>query len=221
MRSILEIIQKRLAIGLLALLVVTLIFFSALELLPGDIATEKLGQSATPETVAAFREQLGLSDPAPVRYWNWLTGALAGDFRTSLATQRPIADLISTRAINTFFLATYAGAIAIPLAVLFGALAALYRNSAFDRFTFIATLSAISFPEFFVAYILILLFTVQLGWFPSLVSVDSDTPFSERLYQIFLSALNMTVIVMAHMLRMTRAAIINLLALPYVEMAHL
>lgn len=64
----------RSAIGVLALLIATLIILSALELLPGDVATEKLGQSATPETVAAFREQLGLNDPAPVRYWNWCTG---------------------------------------------------------------------------------------------------------------------------------------------------
>ncbi|MEY8800326.1 ABC transporter permease [Leisingera sp. XS_AS12] len=221
MASILMIIAKRLAIGLLTLLVVTVIIFSALELLPGDIATEKLGQSATPETLAAFREKLGLNDPAPVRYWNWLTGALGGDFGVSLANERPITDLIANRTANTFFLAGYAAAIAVPLAVLFGALAALYRNSFFDRFMSISTLSAISFPEFFVAYILILLFSVQLGWFPSLVSVDSSTPLATRLYQTFLPALTMTLIVMAHIMRMTRAAIINLLALPYVEMAHL
>ena len=135
MASILGIIIKRLAIGFLTLLVVTVIIFSALELLPGDIATEKLGQSATPETLAAFREKMGLNDPAPVRYWNWLTGALVGDFGFSLANQRPIAELISTRTFNTLFLAGYAAAIAVPFAVLFGTLSALYRNSFLDRFT--------------------------------------------------------------------------------------
>lgn len=221
MAFIFGLVLKRLGMGLLTLVVVSLIIFSAIELLPGDIATEVLGQSATPETLAAFREQHGLDRSAPVRYWTWISGAAVGDFGVSLANQRPIAELIGTRAANTFFLAAYAASIAVPLAVLLGALSALYRGSFFDRFTSISTLSIISFPEFFVAYILILLFAVQLGWFPSLASVDPETPFAERLYRTFLPALTMTLIVMAHMLRMTRAAIINLLALPYVEMAHL
>lgn len=221
MNPIPSIILSRLFMGIVTLLVVTIVIFSAVELLPGDIATETLGQSATPETLAAFRAKLNLDQPVHVRYGLWLAGAVQGDFGVSLSNQRPIAQLIAARAGNTFFLAAYAAAIAVPLAVVLGLLAALYRNSAFDRAISTSTLVAISFPEFFVAYILILIFSVTLGWFPSLADVDSSGSLGDRLYRIFLPALTMTLIVTAHMMRMTRAAIINLLASPYIEMAEL
>ncbi|MBZ0124382.1 MAG: ABC transporter permease [Roseovarius sp.] len=221
MNKIAATILRRLLIGLLTLLVVTVIIFGAVELLPGDIATETLGQSATPETLAALRKTLQLDDPAPVRYGRWLAGSLSGDFGMSLANNRPTSELISTRALNTFFLAAYAAAIAVPLAVSLGMLAALYRNSAFDRLISGATLAAISFPEYFVAYILILVFAVELGWFPSLANVELVTPLGERLYATFLPAVTLTLIVTAHMMRMTRAAIIAVLGSDYVEMAQL
>ncbi len=221
MKPILTIILSRLLMGLFTLLIVTVVIFSAVELLPGDIATETLGQSATPETLAAFRAKLNLDQPVYVRYGLWLASAVQGDFGVSMSNQRPIAQLVQARAGNTFFLAAYAAAIAVPLAILLGLVAALYRNSAFDRMISSSTLVAISFPEFFVAYILILIFSVTLGWFPSLADVDSSAALGDRLYRTFLPALTMTLIVMAHMMRMTRAAIINLLALPYIEMAEL
>lgn len=139
----------------------------------------------------------------------------------SLANKRPTSDLIAARALNTFFLAGYAAAIAVPLAVGLGLLAALFRNSVFDRLISGSTLAAISVPEYFVAYILILIFSVYLGWFPSLANVEPGIAFGQRLYVTFLPAVTLTLIVKAHMMRMTRAAIINLLALPYIEMAQL
>ncbi len=214
-------ILRRLAIGLLTLIIVSIVIFWAIELLPGDIATEVLGQSATPETLAAFRERFGLNDPAMLRYVNWLRGMATGDFGLSLANQRPIASLIGQRAANTFFLAGYAAVIAVPLAVGLGLVSALYRGSLLDRFISSLSLAVISFPEFFVAYILILIFAAWLGWFPSLAAVTPGMGLSERLYATFLPALTMVLIVMAHMMRMTRAAIVNLLALPYIEMAEL
>ena len=138
-----------------------------------------------------------------------------------MANQRPISQLLGDRAFNTFFLAGYAALIAIPLAVGLGIVAALYRGAWLDRFISSSTLAAISFPEYFVAYILILIFAVQLQWFPSLAAVTPGMDLTERLYVTFLPALTMVLIVMAHMMRMTRAAIVNLLALSYVEMAHL
>ena len=218
---ILKLVLRRFAIGLLTLLIVSAVIFWAVELLPGDIATEVLGQSATPETLAAFRDRNGLNDPAMTRYLHWLGGAVQGDFGLSLATQRPIAGLIGQRAANTFFLAGYAAAIAVPLAVGLGLLAALYRGSWLDRFISSSTLAVISFPEFFVAYILIVVFSAGLGWFPSLAAVTPQMGIGARLYATFLPALTMVLIVMAHMMRMTRAAVVNLLALPYIEMAEL
>lgn len=213
-------IAKRLGLGLLTLFVISVIIFGATELLPGDLAKNILGQSATPETVAAFRRELGLDLPAHTRYLNWLFGAIQGDFGTSLANRRPIADLIATRLGNTLFLALYAAAISVPLSLLLGVLAALYRNSIFDRTANALALSSISFPEFFVAYILIFILA-QSGIFPSMSRVDPTTGFAETLYRTFLPALTLTLVVTAHMMRMTRAAIINLLSSPYIEMARL
>ncbi|HSH40510.1 MAG TPA: ABC transporter permease, partial [Arenicellales bacterium] len=132
-----------------------------------------------------------------------------------------ISELIGTRLSNTLFLALMAAGIAVPLAVTLGVLAALYRNSIFDKSVNIFTLSSISFPEFFIAYILILFLSVNAGWFPSLSNVTPDTPFFERIYRCMLPALTLTLVVLAHMMRMTRASIINLMSSPYIEMANL
>lgn len=220
MSAIWAMIAKRLGLGLLTLFAISLIIFGATELLPGDLAQAVLGQSATEETIAAFRRELGLDLPAHTRYLNWLGGAVQGDFGTSMANKRPIVDLIATRLGNTLFLALYAAAIAVPLSLILGVLAALFRNTVFDRSANAMALTSISFPEFFVAYILIFVLA-QSGLFPSLTRIDPSTDFGEKLYRAFLPALTLTLVVTAHMMRMTRAAIINLLASPYIEMARL
>lgn len=213
-------IGQRLLLGVLTLFIISVVIFGATELLPGDLARELLGQSATEETLAALREQLGLNDPAPLRYWNWLAGVLQGDFGMSMATQKPISELVGARLGNTLFLALYSAALAVPFALLLGVLAALWRNSIFDRASNALALTAISFPEFFVAYTLIL-WLAQSGLFPSMVRITVGTTTGDLLYMAFLPALTLTLVVTAHMMRMTRAAIINLLASPYIEMARL
>lgn len=214
-------VAQRVALGLLTLFAVSLIIFLAIELLPGDFAQAVLGQSATPETVAAFRKELGLDQPAYLRYFHWIGDILQGDLGRSFANQRPITELLGPRIYNTLFLAAYAAAIAVPVALIFGILAALYRNTMFDRTINVAALTAISSPEFLAAYILILIFAVQLGWVPSIARVNPETSFFERLYILLLPAVTLTLVTMAHMMRMTRAAIINLMASPYIEMARL
>ena len=221
MNKILKMIAQRLGLGLLTLWVVSMIIFLGVELLPGDLAEAILGQSATEETVAAFRRELKLDLPPHERYFDWIIGILQGDLGKSLANQREISELIGVRLWNTMFLAVVAAIISVPLAVMLGILAALYRNSIYDRVVNIVTLSSISFPEFFVAYILILFLAVKLGWFPSISNVSEDLGLWERIYRVSLPALTLTLVVVAHMMRMTRAAIINLLASPYIEMANL
>jgi peptide/nickel transport system permease protein len=221
MGAVYKIVAQRLALGLLVLFAVSLIIFLGVELLPGDLAEQMLGQTATPETVAAIRRELGLDLPPHIRYFEWLTGILQGDFGRSLANQREISELIGVRLLNTLFLAGIAAAIAVPVAVTLGVLAALYRDSLYDKLVNITTLSSISVPEFFIAYILILFLSVNAGWFPSMSNVSADTPFWERVYFCLLPALTLTMVVTAHMMRMTRASIINLLASPYIEMANL
>ena len=221
MIKILKMVVQRLALGLVTLFVVSLIIFLGVELLPGDLAEAILGQAATPETVAAFRKELKLDLPAHERYISWLLGMIQGDMGKSLANQREISELIGVRFTNTIFMAAVAAVIAVPLAVTLGVLAALYRNSIYDRTVNVVTLSFISTPEFFVAYILILFFSVKMNVFPSLSNVTPDMEFWERVYRVMLPALTLTMVVVAHMMRMTRASIINLLASPYIEMANL
>ena len=174
-----------------------------------------------PETVEAFRRELGIDRPVHERYIEWLRGMVTGDMGKSLANKREISELVGTRLSNTLFLGGFAAAIAVPLSLILGLLAALYRNSLFDSGINLFTLTSISFPEFFVAYILILLFAVKAGWFPGISNVSTDLPLGDKLFRTLLPAATLTLVVVAHMMRMTRAAIINLLSSDYIEMAHL
>ena len=235
MKSVGGIILQRLALGLLTLFVVSIVIFVAVNLLPGDFAEAILGQGATPEAVASIRRDLGLDQSPITRYFQWLGGAVTGDLGNSFAQANfasfagtetgsglgSVATQIAPRFANTMFLAMVTAAIAVPISLILGVLAALYRNSAFDRATNIFTLSSISSPEFFLAYILILFLAVLNPILPSLSNIFDGMSFSERLERTVLPALTLTLIVMAHMMRMTRAAIINLLASPYIEMARL
>lgn len=221
MGDVLGIVLKRLALGLLTLFIISILIFGAVELLPGDIAQAVLGQGATEDNLATLRTELGLDRPAPVRYVDWLTGAITGDFGVSLVSGNSVTETIGPRFANTLFLAVYAAVIAVPFAIFLGVVVALFRNSIFDRVTNVVTLTFISSPEFFLGYVLILYLSVKTGMFPSIAKVSPDMPFFERLERTFLPALTMVLVVVAHMMRMTRAAIINLLASPYIEMARL
>jgi peptide/nickel transport system permease protein len=221
MKDILTMVVKRLGLGILTIFVISVLIFVGVEALPGDLATAILGQEATPETVAAFRKELKLDLPPHVRYFAWLGDFMRGDLGTSLANKRPIAELIGWRFANTIFLAATAAVISVPLAIMLGLLAALYRGSWFDNFISTSTLSAISFPEFFIAYILIALLSVQIIIFPSISNINDQMSFWEKIYATILPSLTLTFIVTAHMMRQTRAAIINVLASSFIEMATL
>ena len=229
MHPVLITIIKRLLLGIFTLFLVTLIIFSSISLAPGDFAQSVLGQAALEETVAAFRKELGLDESVYVRYFNWISGVLHGDFGVSFSGRaasgydrsREVMTLIAPRLYNTVFLATMTAIIAIPISLFLGVTAALFRNSIYDRAVSTSTLSAISIPEFFMAYILILAFSTFNKFFPSISNISADMEFFERIYRTALPSLTLTLVIVAHMMRMTRAAIINLLANPYIEMAQL
>ncbi|TJW51102.1 MAG: ABC transporter permease [Mesorhizobium sp.] len=225
MHPLIKTVLQRLGLGLITLFVVSLIIFSAIEFLPGDFAKSILGQSATPETVAAFQREIGLDRPATVRYMEWIGGVIHGDFGLSFASRaglrRSVAELIAPRLLNTLFLAGVTAVIAVPLALFLGVLAALHRESWFDRGINAVTLTAISFPEFFVAYILMLFLAVKFPIFHSLANINAEMGGIESLKRIALPVLTLTLVIVAHMMRMTRSAIISLLGSPYVEMAQL
>ena len=234
MHPIISTLLKRIGLGIISLFFVTLIIFSSVNLLPGDFVESVLGQTRTEESVKIFRKELGLDKPYHVRYVNWLTSAIQGDLGSTFSgrnatyanqpqqnTARSVSSLLKPRLFNTFFLAAMTAIIAIPLSLLLGITAALYRNSIYDRTVNASALTTISMPEFFVAYILIIYLASIYQFFPSLSNVTSSTPFFERIYLSVLPALTLTLVTVAHMMRMTRASIINLLSSPYIEMARL
>ena len=217
----LRLIAERLGLGLLTLFAASALIFIGTELLPGDLASAILQNQATPESLAKLRLDLGLDRPALVRYAEWLFSALRGDFGHSLANGRDVLTEIAPRFANTMFLAGYAAIVATPLAVGLGLIAAIRQGRLFDRLANLFALLTISAPDYFVAYMLIIFVAVDLGWFPSLANVTPETPLIERLYQAFLPMATLAMSVLAHMMRMTRASVLAVMASPYIEMAHL
>lgn len=217
----LRLIAIRLGLGLLTLLAVSVLVFAGTEILPGDVASAILGQQATPEALANIRLSLGLDRPATVRYLAWLAGVVHGDFGTSLANGRPVIHDLAGRFGNTIFLAAYATVVAVPLSVGLGIVAAVNEGKFVDRAINILTLTTISVPEFFVGYLLIIVLAVNLGWFPSLAMVDPSMGFWERVNTTTLPALALVLVVMAHIIRMTRSSVLAIMSLPHIEMAFL
>ncbi len=214
-------IAQRLALGLLTLFVISLILSLGLEVLPGDVAEAVLGQSATPDTVAALRRQLGVDQPPHVRYLDWLTALVRGDLGTSLANQRAVTELIGGRLANTLLLAAVTALIAVPLALSLGVVAAVYRERWIDKVLSIISLGTISLPDFFIAYLVTAVFAVQLHVFPAVSIISPGMSLADKLYALSLPVLTLSLVVSAHMVRLTRAAILNLLRSSYIEMAQL
>lgn len=218
---ILRLVAQRILLGLVLLFAVSVLIFAGTQILPGDVAQAILGQSATPEALANLREQLGLNDPAWLRYVHWLWGILHGDFGTAQSSGLDIASSIGTRLKNTLFLAACAAIVAVPLAIILGLIAVRYRNGFVDKLISGLALASTSFPEFFIGYVLIYFFAVKWQIFPSISTVDDSTPFLERLQAVVLPATALTLVVLAHMMRMTRAAILNVMQSAYIETAEL
>jgi len=221
MQLLAKLILPRVLLGILMLFLVSALIFAGTEILPGDVASAVLGNEATPEALEAIRVSLNLHDPAIVRYWRWLGSFLQADLGNSLVNGRPVAEQIIFRLKNTLFLGSLTACVAVPLALIFGILAAIHQNKAFDRIVTIVTLIFISFPEFFIGYVLILTFAVYLGWFPSLSMVSAEIALPARIYVVVLPVITLTFTVLAHMVRMTRTSIIAVMSQPYIEMAFL
>ncbi len=221
MHPVIKLVAQRLALGLLLLLAASALIFAGTQILPGDVAQSILGQSATPQSLANLREELGLNDPALTRYFNWLFGALQGDLGTALTNGKDIAESMGYRLKNTLFLAATAAVISVPLAIFLGLLAVRYQGRWPDKAISGVTLASISVPEFLIGYILIYFVAVKLGWFTSVAMLDDRMNFFEKLNAIALPVVVLTLVVLAHMMRMTRAAILNVMQSAYIETAEL
>jgi len=214
-------IARRIGTGILTLLIVSAVVFFITSLLPGDAAQMVLGQSATPETVAALRQQLGLDKPLPIRYLHWLAGMLQGDFGTSFASHLPVAQLVAQRIPATFQLAGITTLVSVPLALLIGISAAMKRGSLFDRALMVGTMSVVAVPEFLVATIAVLIFAVKLKWVSAMSLGTPSLDVISYLQAYALPVLTLCCVLVAQMARMTRSAIINQMDSPYLEMARL
>src|SRR5215510_11390153 len=146
--QILRLIIERVLLSLLTLLIVSLIIFSMLEILPGDVATRILGRDATPESLAALRQQLHLNEPAVLRYAAWLGNLLTGHLGHSLVSDRPIIDILAPRIFNTVMLSIYAFLIYIPLTAIPAMIQAVRRDRAIDHGFSVITLVLLSMPDF-------------------------------------------------------------------------
>lgn len=216
-----RIILRRLLQGLLTLLLASIIIFGATEILPGDVAEAVLGQNRTEEALATLREQMGLDRPAIVRYVDWLGGMVQGDLGTSLATDRPVADMIGSRIWNTLRLALLAAAISVPLSLALGLWAAMRAGGAVDKTMAMTTLALIAVPEFFIGLVLMKIFAVELGWLSATANTRPYYDFWQNFRALALPVATLSFAVLAHMMRMTRSSVINIFTSAYIEMAAL
>jgi peptide/nickel transport system permease protein len=214
-------VVRRIGVGILILCAVSVLIFAGTVLLPGDVAQAILGQSATPENLAALRLELGLDKPAWQRYFAWVSGMLQGDFGMSLSAQVPVRQLIGERLGNTLLLAGLTTVVAVPLSIFLGLSAAMFPLSWWDRAVSIGSLMVVSVPEFFLATLFVLLFAVTLHWFPAQARVVEYGSIAELLWSLALPVITLTATVLAHMSRMTRAAVLNIMSAPFIEMAIL
>lgn len=221
MHPILKLVIQRVALGLLLLLAISAVIFLGVEALPGDTAQAILGQSATPQALANLREQMGLNDPALTRYFHWLGGVVTGDLGKSLTNGTDIATAIGQRLGNTLFLAGCAAVIAVPLALTLGLIAARYAGKWPDKLISAVTLTTISLPEFVAAYFVIYLLTQVFPIFQPVAMVFPGMSFWAKLNAVALPVIVLVMVVLAHMMRMTRAAILNVMQSAYIETAEL
>jgi peptide/nickel transport system permease protein len=212
---------RRLLGGLLLGLLATLLIFAATELLPGDVARAVLGPHATPEAVAVLSARLGLDQPAVLRYAGWLIDLARGDLGHSLATGQPIDATLLLRFGNSLVLAAVAAAIAVPVSIALGVAAALRPRGRLDRVISVTALCAGALPEFFIATVLVVVLAVRLRWFPAISYVSEFSSVEQLARSLVLPVLTLVLATMAHMTRMTRAALVSLLREPYIEAAVL
>jgi peptide/nickel transport system permease protein len=214
-------ILRRLALLAVTLFFVSLIIFAITQILPGDVATMIMGQSATPEDLATIRRQLGLDRPATVQYLDWLGRAMRGDLGISTRFNQPVASLLWERIVNTGKLAGVGLAIAAPAGMLLGIFTGIRAGRPIDHVLSTATLFGTAMPEFVTGAVFIIVFATWLGWFPPFSAITAGMGVGEQLWLLVLPALSLSLVILAYILRMMRASVIDVLASPYVRAAVL
>ena len=214
-------VGRRLLLVALVMAIVSVLIFGVVQILPGDVAVMILGTSATPADLAALRAKLGLDRPAPLRYLDWIGGTLRGDWGTSLLYQVPVRPLVFERLGKSAVLAVLALTVAVPLAIGLGVVSALRRNRFMDQAVGLVTLVAVSLPEFISGTVLILVLAFRFAVFPPSSLIDPRVSLWSAAPSLVLPTLTLVLALLAHMTRMTRASMIEVLEKPYIRAARL
>jgi peptide/nickel transport system permease protein len=213
-------ILRRIGLTLVTLVIVSMTVFAAAQLLPGDLGRTILGPYATKAQVDALNHQLGADKPLPVRYWNWAGDFVRGDWGTSPVQNVEVRPYVLGRFKNSLILAAFAFVLIVPLSITFGVVAALNYGKALDRFITITGLSVIALPEFVMGVFLIVVFAVQLGWFPVISQVPGTNPV-DWFRQLLLPALPLMFVLFGYVSRMARAGTVDALQSDYARTAVL
>jgi peptide/nickel transport system permease protein len=215
-------ILRRLLLGILVLILVSILVFLATQALPGDPARAILGRSATPASLAALRRQLHLDRPVIEQYWTWVTGLLHGNLGTSLAAQEPVSTLLAPKLVNSAVLVALAAVLSIPLSIAIGAYAALKREKAFDQASSNLLLALAALPEFVVGLVLVILFaTTVTHVLPAVSTVPPGSRPWNNWLVLILPTITLVIAVAPYVARIMRASMIEVLESDYVEMARL
>ncbi len=212
-------ILRRLGFLVVTLVLTSLLIFAVTRLLPGDVARVILGREAGEAALQALREELGLDRPAPAQYVAWLRAFVAGDWGTSYSSRQEIAPLVWQRLRNSLYLAALTLALAAPLGIALGIVAALRENTWVDNLIGIASLSVVGLPEFVTGLVLIQVLSFSLGILPANSSIRPEATVGEALPMLILPALTATLVLLAYIARLTRAGVIEELHKQYVRTA--
>lgn len=216
-----ELILRRVVLMIVILVAVSFLTFLIVHVLPGDVANAILGDLATPDQVELVRERMGLNEPVLIRYWHWVTAFASGDFGVSLAYNTPIAPLVLERLSNSVLLALISLVVAVPVSVAIGVLAAIYQGSVIDRIITGVVVLFFALPEYVVALMLILIFSIWLGWLPGSSLIAPGTSVLGNLPAIVLPVTVVTVGMLAYLSQVTRASMVGALRANYVRTADL
>ena len=217
----LRMILRRLLLGAVTVGLVSLIIFTAVEVLPGDACTALLKQDAQGQRLTNCRQELGLERSATLRYFDWAGSALTGDLGFSAHSTKRISELVAARLKNSLLLGIMALAVGLPLAFLAGILAALQRDKWLDLVLSGLAIGAMTIPEFVSATLLILVFSGWLGWLPGIVLTPPSAPLHQFFPAIVLPVAALAMVMTAHILRTVRSSMIEVLDSDYVRMATL
>ncbi|MCX7345682.1 MAG: ABC transporter permease [Alphaproteobacteria bacterium] len=216
-----RLIVGRAASSVVTLVLISLVVFIGLELMPGDACTAYLGRDGKGAVLDSCRERMGLNRPASERFLEWGGKTLSGDLGTSMQRDRPITEIVGWRLRNTLVLSAVAALAGIPLAILLGVMAGLRRDGPLDLFISSTAIVAMTIPEFISATLLILIFAVSLGWTAGVVTIGYKAPILDLVAVSVLPAATLTLILAAHIMRMVRSSVIDVLESDYVLMARL